>query len=70
MILEGFGVDVEEGLFVVDFFDGEGCKGCFGRMMVLYGWGFWFEQCELMEGWVGEVYFKLVGGLGMLVGVV
>ncbi|KAK0388777.1 hypothetical protein NLU13_5020 [Sarocladium strictum] len=70
MILEGPGVDAQEGPFAADLPDGEGRKGRLGRLMVSYGRGYWLEQREHTEGWSGEAYPKPVGGSGTLAGVV
>jgi hypothetical protein len=50
MVLEGPGVDDQDGPFAVDLPDGEGRRGQIGRLMVSYGRAYWLEQPE-PEGW-------------------
>lgn len=70
MILEGPGVDEQEGPFAADLPDGEGRRGKLGRLMVSYGRTYWLEQRETTEGWAGEAYTKPVNGSATLAGVV
>lgn len=50
MILEGPGVDDEEGPFAIDLPDGDGRRGQLGRLMVSCGRNYWIDQSQ--DGWV------------------
>ncbi|KAH7171489.1 Inositolphosphorylceramide synthase subunit Kei1-domain-containing protein [Dactylonectria macrodidyma] len=67
MILEGPGVDDEEGPFAEDLPDGEGRKGRLGRLMVSYGRGYWMDSRDTDE-WARSVDPNKPGALGTLVG--
>lgn len=67
MILEGPGVDEQDGPFAEDLPDGEGRKGRLGRLMVSWGHGYWLDQRDTDE-WAGNLDPTKPGALGTLSG--
>jgi hypothetical protein len=57
MILEGPGVDENEGPFAADLPDGDGRKGRLGRLMVSFGKGYWLD-IPGSEDWDRNVHRK------------
>lgn len=68
MILEGPGVDENEGPFAADLPDGDGRKGRLGRLMVSFGKGYWLD-IPGSEDWERNVQRKPHTG-GTLAGAV
>ncbi|KAL6365221.1 hypothetical protein LRP88_01206 [Fusarium phalaenopsidis] len=67
MILEGPGVDDQEGPFAEDLPDGEGRRGRLGRLMVSCGRAYWLDARESDE-WVPNLGPNKSGSTGTLAG--
>ncbi|KIE02461.1 RAS small monomeric GTPase Rab6, partial [Metarhizium majus ARSEF 297] len=67
MILEGPGVDENEGPFAADLPDGDGRKGRLGRLMVSLGKGYWLD-IPGSENWERSVHGKPHTSNGTLAG--
>ncbi|KHN99312.1 RAS small monomeric GTPase Rab6 [Metarhizium album ARSEF 1941] len=61
MILEGPGVDENEGPFAADLPDGDGRKGRLGRLMVSFGKGYWLD-IPGSENWERGLHRKPYSG--------
>lgn len=57
MILEGPGVDENDGPFALDLPDGDGRRGRLGRLMVSFGRGYWLDLADT-TGWARGSYRK------------
>lgn len=68
MILEGPGVDDQEGPFAEDLPDGEGRRGRLGRLMVSFGREYWMDQGDYQEWARSSIRPNEPGSAGTLAG--